>query len=299
MTLRQLELTDGFTVSRLTPASGGQNNVVFFGLSPAAEEVVAKVEGAAGRLHAEYRALSWAARHGVAVPRVYRWGEVRSGELQGARCLVLGRVRGRRPVTPFDWRRMGTCLAGLTRLPVAGSGVRLVGADEAVAHHEHATAMLVAQLPSAHAAVVQRVAAEVPVPPLSRPVFAHGDPGPGNFLVSDAGPDHLIDWETAQATPMGLDPARAAVLALLNADPAGGDLARRQAAAVWHGYAAGTGRQPGAVATRWWLTVACVQFLAGRWRRRDAARVRPWEDAVTVLEDLEHVDHPWAARRPV
>ncbi|WP_030902907.1 phosphotransferase family protein [Streptomyces sp. NRRL F-5126] len=289
MTLPHLELTDGFTVSRLTPASGGQNNWVFFGRSPDSEAVVAKVEGAAGGLCAEYHALAWAVRHTAAVPHVYRWGEVRSGEYEGARCLVLERVRGHRPVTPFDWRRMGTCLAGLTRLPVGGSGIRLLDADDTVSNHERATAVLVAQLPGAQAAAVKRAAAAATGPSLSRPVFTHGDPGPGNFMVSDDGPDHLIDWETAQATPLGLDPARAAVLALLSPDPADRGLAERRAAAVWHGYAGDTGWQPDAETTRWWLTVACVQFLAGRWRRRGDARVRPWQDAVTVLDGLERI----------
>lgn len=289
MTLLHLELTDGFTVSQLTPASGGQNNWVFFGRSRDSEEVVAKVEGTAGRLEAEHRALSWTARHGVAVPRVYRWGEIRSGQYRGSRCLVLERVRGRRPSTSFDWQRMGTCLAGLVRLPVASSGIRLVGADDAVRDHKRITAMLAAQLPRVQAAVVERAVAAASVPAMSRPVLSHGDPGPGNFLVNDQGPDHLIDWETAQATPLGLDPARAAILALLGADPADCGLAKRQAAAVWHGYAKSAGWQPETDVTRWWLTVAGVQFLAGRWLQRRKARVRPWRDAVTVLDGLEEV----------
>ncbi|WP_345638015.1 phosphotransferase family protein [Rugosimonospora acidiphila] len=283
-----MELTDGFRVNGLEPATGGQKNWVFFGCEEhTGDRVVVKVEGTPGGLADEHRALRWAGRHAVAVPGVRRHGVIRSGSHRDRTCLVLDRLPGRRPQSPADWWRMGVALSGLSRLPWADSGVPVSDAGAAVATHESLAAMLTSQLPEAQAGVLAAAVRAAPAPDtLSRPVFTHGDPGPGNFLVNDDGCDYLLDWETAQVTSMGLDPARAAFLALLAADPDASDTAAGNAIAVWRGYVDGCGWRPGPELTRWWMTVAGLQFVAFRWLGRDTARVLPWQHAVATVSRM-------------
>lgn len=290
------------TVSDLVRVEDGQNNLVYFGRDDeSGAQVVVKIEGAPGRLNAECRALAWATSHGVPVPGLLRHGAIRINPMDPAAAhdaggpgrrfgMVMERLHGDRPHTPDHWRTMGAVLSSLAEVPWAGSGLDFKGPGAFVEEHRGLHRTLVAELPAPFGAALDlAVTAAGAEPPaeLAPQVLTHGDPGPGNFvLCADGG--HLLDWETAQIAPRGLDPARAAFLGLLNRSSDTDATAYARACSVWTGYAEAAERQPAAWhpspgMIHWWMSVAALQFIANRWRRRGEPRILPWQAAVTTL----------------
>jgi aminoglycoside phosphotransferase (APT) family kinase protein len=213
-----------------------------------------------------------------------------------AACLVIERRPGSPPATTDGWRRMGRAYA---RLSAFGHPTgTLTTLDPIMFGRRHAQrvsdlgdrlAPVAASIPDWE----RLVAPEVPgSPPL---VITHGDPGPGNFL-DDGDGGTIIDWEEAHIAPRGLDLARLVFIALLGAGPSGyvAREHRARASAALDGYL-GAQRdcwQPSREESRWWTTVAGIQFVHRRWKRR--GRPASWEDAADVLRRALTEDLVWS-----
>lgn len=286
-----LECSDGYRVEGLEPAGAGQSHHVWFGVATATgEAVVVKAELLPGRLAVEHRALRWLARSGVAVPAVRAFGQCRL-DGQDRPCLVTERVPGQPPVSVQAWHRMGQCLGRLGAVAWEGSELPVCPAAQFAASHRDKVAALAAPLATLgeHDAVLRLL--EEPGPLLGALILTHGDPGGGNYLETDAA-GYLLDWENAQVSPRGLDLARGAFIALLDADRAGHPADVARARAVTSGYLAAQDWQPDKAELRWWLAVAGVQFIHNRWLRAGQPRVLPWADAARVLMRALS-DDPW------
>jgi aminoglycoside phosphotransferase (APT) family kinase protein len=121
--------------------------------------------------------------------------------------------------------------------------------------------------------------------PISTPlVLTHGDPGPGNYLDSDAS-GTLIDWEEAHVAPLGLDLGRLIFIALLGSGPQGyvarDHQSRASSAAAGYLGVVRPRWSPSGEELRWWVSVAAIQFIHRRWER--GGRPAPWEHAAEVL----------------
>lgn len=279
---RSLEWPDGYRVGTLEPVTSGQSHHVYFGVAETTGEAVAvKAELLPGRLAVEHRALSWLDASGVAVPAVRAFGRCRL-DGRDVPCLVTGRVLGQPPASEQAWHRMGQRLGRLAAVAWEGSGLPVCPAAEFAASHRDKAAVLAGPLAALgeHDAV-RRLRTE-PVPPLGRLILTHGDPGGGNYLETAAA-GYLLDWENAQVAPRGLDLARSAFIALLDAARAGRPADFGKARAVTTGYLSARDWQPEKGELRWWLGVAGVQFVHNRWRRAGQPRVLPWADAARVL----------------
>jgi hypothetical protein len=107
----------------------------------------------------------------------------------------------------------------------------------------------------------------------------------------------VTDWEEVQIAPRGLDLARLVFIALLGAGPSrylARDHRSRADAAV-DGYLSTLRNpwQPSRDESRWWMTVAGIQFVHRRWQL--AGQPAPWEQAADVLCSALTDDVTWAA----
>ncbi|MFT3862875.1 MAG: phosphotransferase [Solirubrobacterales bacterium] len=265
------------------PAQGARHEVVFGTLEEGGERVVIKLERIGGALERERTALAEIGAIGGPVPRVVAAG---TAAVDGERlaCLVTERRGGETPTTVAGWWRMGRAFARLNVPAATGSGLPVLDHEAFGRGHARRVEELGDRIEPLAVAVpdwARLVSPEVPEPgPL---VLTHGDPGPGNFL-DDGGDGAVIDWEDALVAPRGLDLARLAFIALLGGGPSGfeGRDHRARADAVVDGYldALDGSGSPGASASRWWTTVAGIQFVHRRWQMGGPGR---WQDAADVL----------------
>jgi aminoglycoside phosphotransferase (APT) family kinase protein len=281
MTLR---LGDGTTIGDIRRPPQGMRHRVLFGVEESSgREVAAKIELIPGALEPERRALEWLTARGGPAPRLLACGPLEdSGEHPGALCLVTERVAGTAPTSAEGWERLGGALARLALVPWEGSEVPVLDHDEFLRLHER-------RVREVGEALGRDLGATLPVAPAtyadSPLTFAHGDPGPGNFL-DDGGAGTIIDWEDAVVAPPGLDLGRARFIALLGAGPEGyvADEHEARAGAATAGFlAAAVGPAPGVEELAWWLAVAGVQFAHRRLERAGEPGVLPWRDAVSLL----------------
>ena len=266
------------------PSQGTRHRVLRGRLRETGERVIVKVELVSGALEVERLALVWVGDHGVRVPRLITESECPLMDAP-ARCLVIEAITGEAPETTEEWNLLGRGLASLAAVPVAGSPLRIEAHDAFLAAHEARIRDLGRPaLEALGGAQARQLPTSAPVSGCNPLVVTHGDPGPGNFLVTAAG-GVLLDWEEAHVAPRGLDLARSVFIALAGVGPEGyaGREHAERARAVAAGYLAAVDWRPDAAELRWWLTVAGIQFAHRRWERRGQARVLPWQDALTVL----------------
>ncbi len=283
----QLLIDDGPAIAlEDRPAQGTRHEVRFGIRTDTAEPVVVKLEGVSRALERERAVLAWLSAEPGTAPRLIAAGPA---SLAGERvvCLVTERRPGSPPTTLDGWRRMGRALARLGDLPLPDPAAGLPLLDPGAFGRQHA--QRVGELADRLAPLARSIpdwprliSSEVPgSPPL---VVAHGDPGPGNFL-DDGDEGTLIDWEEAHIAPCGLDLARLAFIALLGSGPHGYPARdhRLRADAAIDGYlnARRDSCRPSPEQSRWWTTVAGIQFAHLRMRR--GGRPAPWQDAVDVL----------------
>jgi aminoglycoside phosphotransferase (APT) family kinase protein len=292
----RLVIEDGPTVQLQDRRAQGTRHDVLFGvLSDTGEPVVVKLERIPGVLERERAALAWLGREHGPVPRVVAAGTV---VLKGERvaCLVTERCSGSQPTTTEGWWRMGRAHARLGDLQHPTSGLPIL--DPTTFGRQHAQrvsdlgnrlARLVGSIPDWKHLVSPELPVSAPL------VITHGDPGPGNYLDDDD-QGTLIDWEQAHIAPRGLDLARLVFIALLGAGPIGyvaRDHRSRAEGAV-KGYLSATsdGWQPTREESRWWTTVAGIQFVYHRWKL--SGTPAPWEDALKVLQAALADDLVWS-----
>lgn len=258
---------------------------VYAGTSRAdGSQVIVKLEDEPGRLENEERALRWTAAHGAPVPPVVFYGAALA---DGAwrTCLVTVRVAGEPPRSVAAWRRMGAALARLATVPTQGSGLRASSEEEFVADHRHRVSAVREPLTSLPFGAELLEQLNRPAPPLGPLVLTHADPGPGNYLdTADGGV--LLDWENAVIAPIGLDPARAAFIGLLELPHSGDPDHPEKAISALHGYAGAASWQPDGDSLHWWLGVAGITFVYNRWRNADRPRTLPWQHAAGVLHTV-------------
>ena len=277
------------------PAQGTRHEVFFGVMLDTAESVVVKLERVPGALERERTALAWLSAERGPVPRLLVAGTAAIGDVRVA-CLVTERRPGSPPATIDGWRRMGWAYARLSDFGHPAD--RLMTLDPIMFGRRHAQRVsdLGDRLAPVAASVPDweyLVSPEVPGWPL--PVITHGDPGPGNFL-DDGGEGTIIDWEEAHIAPRGLDLARLVFIALLGAGP-GGYVARdhrERASAALDGYLGALRNRwrPSRDESRWWTTVAGIQFVHRRWELH--GRPASWEDAAEVLRGALADDLVWS-----
>jgi hypothetical protein len=267
------------------PAQGTRHEIMFGVLADGGEPVVVKVERIPGALDRERAALVWLGTEGLGVaPMLVAFG---NATLDGDRvsCLVTERCSGSPPVTVDGWERMGGSVARLTEVGHPDDLLPRLAPDEFVKEHADRVRELGARLEPFlepipdWAALTQRT-----LPQSTMMVLTHGDPGPGNYL--DTGTTGtLVDWEQAQISPIGLDLGRLMFIALLGSGPTGYQArdhqARCRAAADGYLNTVANHWRPTAEDIRWWLSVAAIQFIHGRWR--DGRRPAPWQQAAQIL----------------
>lgn len=280
------------------PAQGTRHELHFGVLTSTGEPVVVKLERMPGSLAGEQHALAWLGAEGGLAPRLHAAGTT-VADGQRVACLVIERRPGAPPTTTDGWRRMGGALASLGDLPHSGSDLTSLDPTTFGRRHAERVHELGARLAPLATSIPdwgQLASPELPAPnPL---VLAHGDPGPGNYLDDGDDDGTLIDWEDAHIAPRGLDLARLVFIALLGAGPSGYPVAdhRSRARAAIDGYLAALHDRwrPTAAESRWWTTVAGVQFIHRRWRL--GGRPAPWEDAMSALHAaLTTDDGIWSA----
>ena len=278
------------------PAQGTRHEVLFGVMPDTAEPVVVKLERVPGALERERTALAWLTAERGPVPRLLLAGTATIGDERAA-CLVTERRPGSPPATTDGWRRMGRAYARLSDFRHPAD--RLMTLDPIMFGRCHAQRVsdLGGRLAPVAASVPdweRLVSPEVPGSPLL--VITHGDPGPGNFL-DDGDEGTIIDWEEAHIAPRGLDLARLVFIALLGAGPSGyvAREHRERASAALDGYlgALRDRWRPSREESRWWTTVAGVQFIHRRWERR--GRPASWEDAADVLRGALAEDLVWSS----
>jgi aminoglycoside phosphotransferase (APT) family kinase protein len=276
-------LDDGTTIVDVSSPAQGTRHRVLFGVEEGSDrEVAVKIEGIAGALEVETRALGWLGRHGGPAPRLRFAGRVSSGEEAGVACIVCDRIAGEPAATRAAWDRLGRALGRLGRVPWQGGGLAVEDHRSFLSAHDARLDDLGVALGSDPRWDLPAVPASYPHAPL---VLTHGDPGPGNYL-DDGNAGTLIDWEDAQVAPRGLDLGRAVFIALLGSGPEGyvAEDQAGQARSVIAGYLAeAVDQSPEAVA--WWLSVAGVQFAHRRLERAGEPGVLPWRDPVAVLDE--------------
>jgi Phosphotransferase enzyme family len=291
----RLMIEDGPTIQlRDRPAQGTQHEARFGVVIDTGEPVVVKLERIPGALEHERTALEWLGAQRAPVPRLLAAGAAMLGGEHVA-CLVTARCPGTSPMSTEGWWRMGRAHARLGDLRLPGDGLPILdpvtfGRQHAqrVSDLGHRLGPLVRTIPD----WTHLIAPELPAPaPL---VITHGDPGPGNYL-DDGHEGTLIDWEQAHVAPRGLDLARLVLIALLGAGP-NGYLARDhrpRAEAAVKGYlnALGDRWQPSREESRWWTTVAGIQFVHHRWA--SDGQPAPWEDAMKVTQAALADDLVW------
>lgn len=267
------------------PPQGTKHEVLFGTLRDTGEEVVIKIERIPDALEREAIALRHLADQEDLVPRLRSDGQARWAGRQVA-CLVMDRCEGKAPTSRDGWQRMGRALGrlaeptdGLIRLPALDS-------EEFGAQHAHRVNELGSCLDAiARATPDWSALTSAEIPGHHPLVLTHGDPGPGNFL-DDGQTGKLIDWEDAHVAPRGLDLARLAFIAWLGAGPAGfkerDHDARARATVAGYLQTVPGGWQPSIQETRWWTTVAGIQFIHRRWQLN--GQPAPWEQAVEVLQ---------------
>jgi aminoglycoside phosphotransferase len=280
-------LADGSVIRIDSPPAQGTRHQVLFGVQErTGERVAVKIERVAGSLEVERRALSWLTSQRGPAPRLITASTVIS-DGRPAACLVTGRADGAAPTTRSGWERMGRALARLIDIPWAGCDLTVLDAQSFGDRHAQRIRELGARLDILADTVEDWTALCSPaIPGTTDLVITHGDPGPGNYL-DDNQAGTLIDWEAAHIAPIGLDLARAMFIALLGAGPTGYRAREecQRARAVANGYLAQLAErwQPTPEQLRWWLTVAGIQFIHGRWRRAGQPGVAPWEGAIDTL----------------
>jgi aminoglycoside phosphotransferase len=267
------------------PAQGTQHDVHFGVLSDTQQPVVVKLERIPGALERERVALAWLGAHRGPAPRLLAGG---GALLAGARvvCLITERCHGAAPISLDGWSRMSRAHAHLAGLRVPCSGLPILDPIAFGQRHTQRVSDLGTRLDQLSRSIpdwAQLISPEIPGPaPL---VITHGDPGPGNYLDND---NHgtLIDWENAHVAPRGLDIARLVFIALLGAGPEGYHArdhhARAKAAITGYLSALSDNWLPSHQQSRWWTTVAGIQFIHRRWQRH--GQPAPWQDATTVLQ---------------
>ena len=284
-----LPLADGSEVVITgRPAQGTRHDVVFGHDRSDGDEVVVKIERVAGALANEQVALKWLTGRSRLAPQLRRVSEVSLADGRAAVCLVMDRVSGVAPVQDAGWARMGRALAQMNTIGWEGTDLPIHEPLSFAESHAGRVRELEGSLTSA---ITQPE--DLPMiydPPLGSTtlVLTHGDPGPGNFL-DDGGVGHLIDFESTQVAPLGLDLGRVMFIALLGSGPEGfpaRDHARRaqaaasafldQTAHVW---------RPTRDQLRAWLTVAAIQFAYRRQQRAGRPGVQPAAHAITTLAD--------------
>lgn len=266
------------------PAQGTKHEVLFGTLQMTGEAVVVKLEGIPGALERECAALRHLASSHVGVPRLIA-AEPACLSGRATFCLVMTRQSGEPPTSTDGWRRLGQALGRLAQPTSAPGPLPVVGHQHFGDQHAQQVSELDGRL-DAIAAVApdwsSLICAEMPARgPL---VLTHGDPGPGNFL-DDGHHGSLIDWEDALIAPRGLDLARVAFIAWLGSGPAGyiatDHRDRARAAVLGYLETVPGGWKPTIEETRWWFTVAGVQFIHHRWQRK--GRPGTWQAAADVL----------------
>lgn len=284
--LQRLEI-DGGPIVDLDgrPAQGTRHEIIFGVLADGGDPVVVKVERIPGALDRERAALAWLGTEGLGMaPMLVASGDA-TLDGEPVSCLVTERCPGSPPATVDGWERMGGALARLTGAGHPDDLLPRLGPDEFVKEHADRVRELAERLdpflePIPDWAELSRRT----LPASTMMVLTHGDPGPGNYL--DTGTTGtLVDWEQAQISPIGLDLGRLMFIALLGSGPKGYQARDHQARcrAVAHGYlnAVADHWRPTAEDIRWWLSVAAIQFIHGRWRT--GGRPAPWQQAAEIL----------------
>ena len=284
-----LPLADGSgVVITGRPAQGTRHDVLFGRDRSDGAEVVVKIERVAGALANEQVALQWLTGRSHLTPRLRRVSEVPLADGRSPVCLVMDRVSGVAPVQGAGWSRMGTALAQMNAIAWEGTCLPIHQPGAFAESHAGRVRELEGSLTSAIAQPEDlSMIYDLPLGSTAL-VLTHGDPGPGNFL-DDGGVGHLIDFESAQVAPLGLDLGRVMFIALLGSGPEGfpaRDHARRartaatafldQTADVW---------RPTRDQLRAWLTVAAIQFAHRRQQRAGQPGVQPATRAIATLAD--------------
>jgi aminoglycoside phosphotransferase (APT) family kinase protein len=292
-----LAIEDGPEIElRGLPAQGTRHRVFFGEIGGAGEKVVVKLEGVPGALENERVALALLGARDTPIPALCASG---TAVVRGVRVplIVIERRRGAAPSTIAGWQRMGRAYARVNSMESPADGLTVLDSVTFGRQHAQRAAELGERLATLTQSVPdwdELVSAEIPG---SGPLcVTHGDPGAGNFL-DDGHDGAIIDWEEAHIAPRGLDLARLVFIAALGAGP-GGYVARdhdARANAALTGYlrAQPDHWRPSPLESRWWMTVAGIQFMHRRWMLR--GQPAPWEEAVPVLLELLAVDSAWIA----
>ena len=279
------------------PAQGTQHDVAFGVVTDTGELVAVKIERTPGALQREAAALAWLNTQHSPAPRLLA---AATTEIDGkpVGCLVTDRCRGSPPETIAGWRRMGRAYARLPKSRDLLAGLTVLDAVTFGQEHAERVRDLGTRLASLSESTAdwERLISPV-VPGSPQLVLTHGDHGPRNFL-DDGRDGTLIDWEQAHVAPRGLDLARLVFIALLGAGPSG-YLARdhqQRAHAAICGYlsALSDDWRPSRLESRWWTTVAGIQFIHRRWEL--GGRPAPWQDAADVLQEALTDDLAWESR---
>jgi len=291
----QLVIEDGLTIPiDGRPLQGTRHEVLYGTLPDTGERVVVKLARIdPGALERERNAL--AVLDARVAPRLLAAGVAVIGS-QRVACLVIERRAGSAPTTIEGWWRMGHALARLADMPQPSGGLTVVDVVTFGCQHAQRLSDLGDRLiPLAESVLDWQQLAAPEIPAVTPLVITHGDPGPGNYL-DDGDDGTLIDWEQAHVAPRGLDLARLQFIALLGAGPSGyvarDHQARADAARDGYLSALQTPWRPSRAESRWWTTVAGIQFIHSRWQLGD--RPRPWHEAADVLQSALTKDCVWS-----
>lgn len=280
-----LRLPDGRSVQLGDRTPGGSKNQTRYGTLPGGDQVVVKLQQAHGQLAVEEVALRYARQHGVQVPRVIGSGTAADGTF----FLVLSREAGVRTKEPAGWYRLGGDLAALASVPVQACTLPCITPQAFVADHLERLRVVEPLLSATMDQSIRKAIGHFNNQ--SNLVLTHGDPGSGNYLDNEDG-GVILDWETAVIAPFGLDPGRAAFIALLDNGHTG--IPEQLRSAVIRGYRDNlpTGWQLDQAALVAATTIAGLQFIHGR----HTQPLRPDRTAQMAIDALDgYLSNPSSA----
>jgi aminoglycoside phosphotransferase (APT) family kinase protein len=255
------------TLRQETRLPGGRSHRAYQARLSDGATVVVKTDGDSRALRYEFGVLGALEDADHPAPRPLALTQVRDEDGTSKLGLVMSWIEGTTPTGAAGYRRLGTRLAQLHRLP-ARPGIPI---RPALTVDELPRQVRTEVGPATAAAILGR-----PAPADADVVFSHGDAGPENFVDHPDG-GALVDFESACRQPAAADLGRSLFLI---ADTRGADLAAA-VAALRAGYVAG-GSFPPQELSGW---AAAEGLRVAAWRHRQAGRpgVPDWRAAIATV----------------
>lgn len=269
-----LLLPTGERITGLRRLTGGRSHLTYYGYFRDLPVICKLSTHQGGRLKHEFQVLRLLGKVCYPCPRALDFILCADVADQEYACLILSYVAGGPPSARSSFRRMGRRLGELHQVSVLGEGVPFRSVDGL----GEVLGNVINALPRGDCLTLER-AVSIARQGEGRPVLAHGDASPGNFLDENTG-GRLIDFEAACRQPAAADIGRC--LFVMEAEYRI-SLRSLSAEALLHGYRS-VASLPTADVVAAWCVVEGLRIIQWRYENHVRPGALPPQQALAALQ---------------